>query len=34
MFARLENRIDLEHIETHTFSSGVVLLKYQTKGGG
>ncbi len=32
MFARLDNRIELEHIETHPFSSGVVLLKYQTKG--
>jgi dihydrofolate reductase len=34
MFARLDNRIDLELVETHTFSSGVVLLKYQTRDGG
>ena len=31
MFARLDNRIDLRLVETHTFSSGIVLLKYQTR---
>lgn len=29
MFARLDNRIDLRLVETHTFNSGIVLLKYQ-----
>jgi dihydrofolate reductase len=31
MFAPLDNRIDLRLVETHTFSSGIVLLKYQTR---
>lgn len=30
MFGPLDNRIDLRLIETHTFNSGIVLLKYQT----
>ena len=30
MFARLDNRIDLQLVETHTFNSGIVLLKYHT----
>jgi len=29
MFGPLEDRIDLQLVETHTFGSGVVLLRYQ-----
>lgn len=30
MFGPLDNRIDLRLVETHTFNSGIVLLKYHT----
>lgn len=34
MFPQLENWINVELVETHTFGSGVVLLRYQRVAGG
>lgn len=31
MFGQLDNRINLRLVETQTFNSGIVLLKYQTR---
>jgi len=34
MFPQLNEKIDLRLIETHTFTSGVVLLRYELAGEG
>jgi riboflavin biosynthesis pyrimidine reductase len=33
MFGSLQDKIDLELVETHLFGSGVVLLRYRTVQG-
>lgn len=34
MFSPLRDKMDLQHVEMHTFGSSVVLLKYRRQGKG